>query len=86
MTDSKLKSLTESIVNILPGFAIAYLSNLYILPLFAEGIVNSEHFTMLQIGFWYTTISVFRSYVFRRLFARLGENENFYTLVRRIWK
>jgi len=84
MTDSKLKSLTESIVNILPGFVIAYFSNLYILPLFAEGITASDPFTMLQIGFWYTIISVLRSYVFRRLFERLGENENFYTLVRRI--
>jgi len=86
MTDSKLKSLTESIVNILPGFGIAYLSNLYILPLFSEGIANSDHFTMIQIGFWYTIISIFRSYVFRRLFERLGEHENFYTLVRRVWK
>lgn len=86
MSDTKLKSLTESIVNIIPGFAVAYLSNLYILPLFAEGIAVSDHFTMLQIGFWYTIISILRSYVFRRLFERLGEKENFYTLVRRIWK
>ncbi len=86
MTDSKLKSLTECIVNILPGFGIAYISNLYILPLFSEGITNSDHFTMIQIGFWYTIISIFRSYVFRRCFERLGEDENFYTILRRVWK
>lgn len=86
MSDSKLKSLTESLVNIIPGFAVAYLSNLYILPLFAEGIAVSDHLTMLQIGFWYTIISILRSYVLRRLFERLGEHENFYTLVGRIWK
>ena len=86
MVDSKLKSMTESIVNIIPGFLIAYLSNLYILPLFAEGIASSDSFTMLQIGFWYTIISIIRSYVFRRLFERLGEKENFYTLLRRVRK
>lgn len=86
MTDSKLKSATESIVNIIPGFLIAYLSNLYILPLFADGIAASDELTMLQIGFWYTIISLVRSYVFRRLFERLGERENFYTLVNRIWR
>jgi len=86
MVDSKLKSITESIVNIIPGFFIAYLSNLYILPLFAEGIASSDSFTMLQIGFWYTIISIVRSYVFRRLFERLGEKENFYTVLRRVRK
>lgn len=83
MTDSKLKSLTESLVNIIPGFGISYLSNLYILPLFAEGITNSDHFTMLQIGFWFTIISISRSYLFRRLFNRIGSNENFYTLLKK---
>lgn len=85
MIDSKLKSLTESLVNIVPGFVLAYFSNLYILPLFSEGISNSDELTMLQIGFWYTLISILRSYLFRRLFERLGEHENFYTLVKRIW-
>ncbi len=84
--DSRLKSLTESGLNIIPGFGIAFLSNLYILPLYAEGIAKSEWFTMLQIGIWYTIISIVRSYIFRRGFERLGEHENFYTLVKRIGK
>ena len=61
MVDSKLKSLSESLVNIIPGFVIAYFSNLYILPLFAEGIAASDSLTMLQIGFWFTIISIARS-------------------------
>jgi hypothetical protein len=84
MTDSKLKSATEAITNLIPGFAIAYLSNMYVLPLYAEGIAASDSFTMLQIGVWYTIISLARSYVLRRVFERLGEKENFYTLIRRI--
>jgi len=83
MTDSKLKSLTESIVNIIPGFGIAYLSNLFILPHYSEGIANSDGITMLIIGVWYTAISVARSYAFRRIFDRIGTNENFYTILKK---
>lgn len=83
MTDSRLKSLTESLVNLVPGFGISYLSNLFILPHFSTGIAASDSFTMLQIGFWYTVISVVRSYLFRRLFERFGERENLYSLLRR---
>jgi len=78
--------MTDSRSNLIPGFGIAYLSNLYILPLYSEGIAVGDHFTMLQIGVWYTIISIIRSYLFRRGFERLGEKENFYTLIRRIWK
>ena len=81
MTDSRLKSLTESMVNLVPGFGISYLSNLFILPHFSAGIAASDSFTMLQIGFWYTVISVMRSYLFRRLFERFGENTNAYSLL-----
>ncbi|MCH7560286.1 MAG: hypothetical protein IIC67_02775 [Thaumarchaeota archaeon] len=86
MTDSRLKSITESGSNLIPGFGIAYVSNIYILPLYSEGIAASDPFTMLQIGIWYTIISLIRSYLFRRGFARLGEKENFYTLIRRVWR
>lgn len=86
MTDSKLKSLTESIVNIIPGFGIAYLSNLFILPHYSEGITNSDGVTMFIIGVWYTAISIVRSYAFRRLFNRIGTNENFYTLCKRLMR
>ena len=86
MSDSKWKSLTEAGLNLIPGFGIAFLSNLYILPLYAEGIAASEWLTMFQIGVWYTIISLIRSYLFRRAFNRLGPNENFYTLVKRIGK
>jgi len=83
MADSKLKSLTESVVNIIPGFGIAYFSNLFILPYYSEGITNSDGITMFIIGVWYTVISIIRSYAFRRLFNRIGKNENFYTILKR---
>ena len=83
MTDSKLKSLTECIVNIIPGFGIAYFSNLFILPHYSEGIANSDGITMLIIGVWYTAISIVRSYAFRRIFNRVGNNENFYTILKK---
>ena len=86
MTDSRLKSITESLVNLIPGFGISYLSNIFILPHFASGIATNDSLTMLQIGFWYTIISVIRSYAFRRLFERFGEHENAFTLLQRLLK
>ncbi len=86
VTDSKLKSLTECIVNVIPGFGIAYFSNLFILPHYSEGIVNNDGITILIISVWYTAISIARSYTFRRIFNRIGTNENFYTILKKVIK
>ncbi len=71
-------------INIIPGFGIAYFSNLFILPHYSEGIANSDGITMLIIGVWYTAISIARSYLFRRIFNRIGNNENFYTILKKV--
>jgi hypothetical protein len=39
-----------------------------------------------MIGVWYTIFSVVRQYLFRRLFNKFGERENFYTLSVRLYK
>jgi hypothetical protein len=69
MTQSRLESLIESVVNILIGYCIALASQLILFPLFSIHISLS---TNLQIGAWFTVISLIRSYTLRRWFnARL---------------
>lgn len=83
MADSKLKSLSESGVNIAIGFGINYVSNLFILPYYAPALSVPEQVASAAaiIGVWYTIISLVRSYGLRRLFDRFGPNENAYTLL-----
>lgn len=60
---TRFGSLVESVVNILIGFWINFLANLWILPLFGFHITMSQN---LQIGVIYTVISIVRSYAIRR--------------------
>ena len=69
MTQSRLESLIESGVNICIGYCVALASQLLLFPLFGIHISLS---TNLWIGFWFTLISLIRSYALRRWFnARL---------------
>lgn len=69
MTQTRLGSLYESLINIAIGFTINFCANLLILPLFGFDVTVSQNF---GIGVLYTGISIARSYVIRRWFnARL---------------
>lgn len=69
MTQTRLGSLYEALINVLIGFGINYLANFVILPLYGFHITASQNFSM---GLIYTGISIARSYVIRRWFnARL---------------
>ena len=69
MLQTKLSSFIESLMNIIIGYGIAIASQLIIFPLFGIIIPLSDN---LLIGFWFTIISLIRSYVIRRWFnARL---------------
>ncbi len=69
MTQTKLQSLIESLLNIVVGYIVAIASQLLIFPLFDIQIPLSAN---LWIGLWFTVISLIRSYVIRRWFnARL---------------
>lgn len=80
MKDSRLKSLSENLLNIAVGFPINYVSNVTILPYYAPQIANDPFWFSFEIGIWFTIISVARQYGSRRLFNHFGENENLYTL------
>ena len=80
--DSKLKSISESFANIIIGFPINYGANLVILPFFLDGwnTIEESLATAFYIGFWFTVVSVLRTYGLRRLFNHYGKNENLLSL------
>lgn len=65
MNQTRLESLLESIVNIIIGYGVALMSQLVIFPLVGIDVPLS---TNIVIGFWFTIISLIRSYVIRRWF------------------
>ena len=70
MTQSRLESLIESVMNILIGFSVALASQTVVFPL--AGIHGVSLGKNLEIGAYFTAISLVRSYVIRRWFnARL---------------
>jgi hypothetical protein len=66
MNQTRLVSFIETMINILIGFAINFVANLVILPMF--GFESLTLTTNFEIGLLYTVISVIRSYVIRRWF------------------
>ena len=65
MEQTRVESLFESVINILIGYFVALLSQLVVFPLMGIHVPLS---TNLWIGFWFTLISLVRSYVIRRWF------------------
>ena len=69
MTQTRLQSLIESVMNIAIGYLVALGSQLLIFPMFD---IHVSLTTNIWIGAWFTLISLVRSYVIRRWFnARL---------------
>lgn len=69
MTQTRLGSLIEAIINVVIGFSINFAANMLIFPLFGFHITPGAN---LALGLIYTVISVARSYCVRRWFnARL---------------
>ena len=69
MTQTRLQSLIESVMNISIGYLVALGSQLLIFPMFD---IHVSLTTNMWIGAWFTLISLVRSYVIRRWFnARL---------------
>jgi hypothetical protein len=65
MTQTKLGSFYEALINVFIGFWINFFANLVILPLVGFHITIGQNF---YIGLLYTIVSVARSYVIRRWF------------------
>ena len=69
MTQSRLWSFYEAKANVLIGFAINWVANLVILPLYGFPVSGRQAFSM---GLLYTGISLARSYALRRAFNGVG--------------
>ena len=81
--DSKKKSVSESIINSLGGFPIAYGIGIVILPL-STGWIQSDPFVAnIAITGTYATVSFVRSYFLRRIFEQHGIDDNFIRLGRK---
>ena len=64
---TRKQSFTESLVNILIGYFTALFSQILVFPLFDIYISIYDN---LLIGFYFTVISVVRSYLVRRYFNK----------------
>ena len=68
MSQTKRDSLLEAIVNILFGYGVNFVANLFIFPLFGWDLSIKQNLT---IGVFYTLISLARSFTLRRIFNKL---------------
>lgn len=70
---TKTGSFIEAWGNVLVGFGINYLGNIFILPQFGYAVTYSHAF---YIGLIFTVISVARSYTLRRVFNSIKARWN----------
>ena len=67
-TDSRKKSVLETIIDVVLGFLIFLPVNYFVLPLFVDQIAESNIVGMLAITAIFTSISLVRKYALRRWF------------------
>jgi len=78
--DSRSKSLSEAFVNSFGAYPIGYGIGIVILPI-SMGWMQDDIFTAnIFITLVYTTVSFLRIYYLRRVFVRLGVDDNFIRL------
>ena len=65
---SRRMSLVEAIANVAVGFGVAVLTQIIVFPLFGLQVSLAEN---LAIGGLFTTVSIGRSYVLRRVFEAI---------------
>jgi len=63
----KRHSLLESIINVAVGYGVALVSQIVIFPIYGMEVPLSAN---IQIGVWFTVISIIRSYLLRRCFNK----------------
>ena len=77
LKDAKSKSASEAFVNSFGSYPIGYGLGIVILPL-SLGWLQDDIFTAnLFVTLVYATVSFVRTYYLRRLFERIGFDDNF---------
>lgn len=69
MSQTRTLSAVEASINVIIGWQIALVTQIAMFPLLNLQAALSQHVTLSLV---FTVISLLRSYVLRRLFARLG--------------
>jgi hypothetical protein len=64
---SKQRSALEAVTNVVVGFLVAVGANFIVLPAFGYNVTVYDSFA---IGWFFTLISMIRSYALRRVFNR----------------
>ena len=70
MSQKRCFSALESVINVIAGYGVALASQILVFPLFGIHASLSDN---IQIGAWFTVISLCRSYILRRLFNQWTE-------------
>jgi hypothetical protein len=84
--DSRSKSFSEAFVNSFGGYPIGYAIGIIILPL-SVGWIEKDPFTVnIFITLIYAAVSFVRTYYLRRVFVRLGFDDNFIRLGTKFYK
>jgi len=78
--DSHKKSLSEAFVNSFGGYPVGYGLGIVILPISMGWIQEDPLVANMAITFVYASVSFARSYVLRRVFEKLGIDDNFIKL------
>ena len=80
LKDTRSKSLSEAFVNSFGGYPIGYGIGVIVLPI-SMGWLQDDIFTAnIFITLVYATVSFLRIYYLRRIFERLGVDDNFIRL------
>jgi len=78
--DTRAKSLSEAFVNSFGGYPIGYGIGIVVLPI-SMGWLQEDVFTAnIFITLVYATVSFLRIYYLRRIFERIGFDDNFIRL------
>ena len=84
--DTRKKNLSEAFVNSFGAYPLGYGISLVVLPFFAP-MIQKDPFTInLLITTIYATISFTRIYFLRRVFQRLGYDDNFIRLLHKLFE
>ena len=84
MSDVKGKSLSEAFVNSFGSYPIGYGIGIIILPLFSGWLQKEPFVVTIFITLIYASVSFIRSYYLRRVFEKVGFDDNLFTGIKKL--
>jgi len=82
--DSRSKSLSECAANTVTSFPLAYAITIIILPMSTGWINESPFIAGIGITLVFTLVSFLRLFALRRVFEKLGYDDNFYKIIKKL--